>query len=142
MPMHSVSTLASPMASPESTARAAASASTGSRLAAGVAGLAIGAVHLNDGAAGRDQKAGKAGTIRSGAFDAEAWVAAQAAGPLQQPAVPGRRGRDCQVSEWPAEVTREGGGDVRITVGVDADGGATIAVLNRCGCEPLAAPAC
>jgi hypothetical protein len=58
----------------------------------------------------------EARAVRSGALDAEARVAAEAVGPLEQPAIPRRRGRDGQVSEWPAEVAGEGSRDVRIAV--------------------------
>ena len=66
----------------------------GVRLAARVPGLAVGAAHLNDRAAGSDEKPGQASAVRAGAFDAEARVAAKAVCPLQQAAVPRRRGRD------------------------------------------------
>jgi hypothetical protein len=73
----------------------------GVRLAARVAGLTVGAAHLNDRAASSDQEPGQASAVRAGAFGAEARVAAETASPLQQPAVPRRYGRDGEVPEWP-----------------------------------------
>jgi len=123
MPTRSSSDLGIEAASPESTARAAASAVGGVRLAPSMPGLAVGAVDLDDGAAGAAQVPGQASPIGAGPLDAEPRRGVtEGLGPAQQPSVASGRRGDLEVPQGATQVTGEGRSNVDLAVGVDADG--------------------
>ena len=94
-------------------------------LAPSMAGLAIGAIDLDHGAASPPQVPGQASAIGAGPLDAEPRRAiAEGLGPAEQPPVAGGRGGDLEVAQRPPEVAGEGCRHVDLAVGVDANGDA------------------
>jgi hypothetical protein len=91
------------------------------RLAPPAAGRAIRPVHLPHHLTLAGQKPGQAGPIAAGAFHPECLDLAQALGPGQQrPIAPGR-GRHPGRGQTAAQLV-QGAGDMKVAVGVDADG--------------------
>lgn len=107
-----------PVASPEMTARAAASASAGSDLAVDPSGLAVRADHLYDSAVASSQVPGEGGTVGAGALYPERFDTAERVGPGDQLAVAYGRRRDRRVADTPAEAV-DGYRHMGVFVGID-----------------------
>jgi hypothetical protein len=90
-----------------------------------MAGLAVGAVDLDDAAPGTPEVARQAGSVGAGALEAEPrGGVAETLGPPEQPTVAGGSGGDLEVPQGPPQIAGESRGNVDLTVGVDANGDA------------------
>ena len=85
--------------------------------------LPVRAVHFHHADAGRGQVPGQGRPVAAGPFDADQGDGPETAQPAQQGCVPGCGGRELPHPQQPSDRV-ECGGDMRVSVGIDAAGDA------------------